>query len=302
MVSKRITCHGVYLPTLVILAGGLGTRFGGNKQIAELPQLGCSIMELSIIDAEKAGIKNVILVINQSIKQHIETHILPRISANINVTLVIQDIKNIPEKHRSKSTQRKKPWGTGHALWCARQYVKSNAIVITADDYYGANALKQLTQHFMASSGADKAMAMVAYPIERTLSDQGGVNRGVCQIHEGQLDSVVEYLDIFARGNKMYGVDSGTEKEIEQGALCSMTCWGVTNAVFKELEEGFEKFLQVYDNDVKKEYYLPDAVQTCVDQKSVKVTVYQASEPWFGVTYKEELDLIAGKIYGSRQG
>ncbi|TVU83860.1 hypothetical protein FQP85_08795 [Pseudoalteromonas neustonica] len=285
--------------SLVVLAGGLGTRFGGNKQIAEIAGLGCTIMELSIADAVAAGVTQVVLVINQAVRSEIEQVILPRLPMGIDVVLVEQRIDLVPEQFQLLAQQRSKPWGTGHALLCAKDHVHNPAIVITADDYYGASSFLLLAEHFKNLT----SWAMVGYPIIDTLSDQGGVNRGVCQVKNNQLIDVVEYLNIQHENGQIMG-DNPQElrEEIAVDALASMSFWAITPTFFDRLEAGFDEFLQKYDNGVRMEYYLPDQVQQAITSNQQIVTIYTAKESWYGVTYKSELQDVTGKLYELRHG
>ncbi len=219
--------------TLIVLAGGLGSRFGGNKQIAEIPGLGCTIMELSIADAVNAGVSQVVIVINKKIRAEFEATILPRLPKSLDIVLAEQEITAIPAKFSSLATTRTKPWGTGHALLCAKPFVHNPAIVITADDYYGASSFEIIAEHFKYHS----QWAMVGYPIKDTLSKQGGVNRGVCKVdQQGYLIDVVEYLDIKRENNTLYGNNPhGEQCEIANDALGSMSFWVIKPRIFDYL-------------------------------------------------------------------
>ncbi|TMP29346.1 hypothetical protein CWB99_09115 [Pseudoalteromonas rubra] len=288
-------------PTLVILAAGLGKRFGGNKQVAVLPDFNCTIMELSIQDAHAAGIRHVVLVINQQVRPLIEQEILPRLSCELQVELVEQAIMDVPPRFNGKAQLRQKPWGTGHALLCAKPHIPGTAIVITADDYYGPGAFKQLVCHFAEPEQSD--MAIVGYPLEQTLSHQGGVNRGICQTHNGWLTEVVEYLDIQRGAEGLSGNSpEGGRVILPTTALASMTCWGVTQRLLTQLEVEFCRFIENYDSDVKSEYYLPDCIQSCMQQGLLRVRVHRACDRWFGITYKEELKRVSGLLYELRHG
>ena len=285
--------------SLVVLAGGLGSRFGGNKQIAEIAGLGCTIMELSIADAVAAGVTQVVLVINQAVRSEIEQVILPRLPTGIDVVLVEQRIDLVPEQFQLLAQQRSKPWGTGHALLCAKDHVHNPAIVITADDYYGASSFLLLAEHFKNLT----SWAMVGYPIIDTLSEQGGVNRGVCQVKNNQLIDVVEYLNIQHENGQIMGDNpQGLREQIAVDALASMSFWAITPTFFDRLEVGFDEFLQKYDNGVRMEYYLPDQVQQAITYNQQIVTIYSAKESWYGVTYKSELQDVTGKLYELRHG
>lgn len=277
--------------TLIVLAGGLGSRFGGNKQIAEIPGLGCTIMELSIQDAVKAGVSQAVIIINKKIRAEFEATILPRLPESLEVILVEQEISAVPHGYEHLTAERQKPWGTGHALLCAKPYVNNPAIVITADDYYGESSFAIISEHFKQHSN----WAMVGYPIKDTLSEEGGVNRGVCSVDSHQhLTDVVEYLDIKLENNVLKGNNPHGERlQIADDALGSMSFWGITPSLFNDLETGFIEFLENTDNGVTKEYYLPNEIQLAIQDNRQAVTVYTAQEPWYGVTYKAELDAIA---------
>lgn len=286
--------------TLIVLAGGLGSRFGGNKQIAEIPGLGCTIMELSIRDAIKAGVSQAVIIINKKIRAELEATILPRLPKSLEVVLVEQEISMVPEQYSHLAKDRIKPWGTGHALLCAKPYVKNPAIVITADDYYGASSFEIMAKHFKNNND----WAMVGFPIKNTLSEQGGVNRGVCEVNEQQqLTNVIEYLNIKLEDKTLYGDNpQGKREVISNEALGSMSFWGVTPNIFNELEIGFAQFLEHNDNGVTKEYYLPDQIQTAVKNNQQSVMVYQAQSAWYGVTYREELEKVSKKLYELHHG
>ncbi|TMN93913.1 hypothetical protein CWB72_00075 [Pseudoalteromonas phenolica] len=287
--------------TLVVLAGGLGSRFGGNKQITPLPKLERTIMELSIEDAFNAGIKQAVLIINKAVRAELEQVILPRLPNAMKVILVEQSIDMLPSEFKHLAEHRTKPWGTGHALLCAKPYVAGPAVIITADDYYGPNAYKQMVEHFSQSQDAS-SMAMVAFPIEKTLSEQGGVNRGICEVEQQSLKRVTETLNIHQTEYGLVGEIEGKLQSLDSHSLASMTFWGITPILMAKLENDFKKFLEAYDSDVKKEYYLPNCIQTCIENDLVSVSVYSAVDFWFGVTFKKELESVAGKIYEHRQG
>ena len=283
--------------SLVVLAGGLGSRFGGNKQIAEISGLGCTIMELSIADAVASGVTQVVLIINQAVRSEIEQIILPRLAANIDVVLIEQHTSLVPKQFEQLAQQREKPWGTGHALLCAKDVINNPAIVITADDYYGASSFKLLSEHFKHQGN----WAMVGYPIVDTLSGEGGVNRGVCQVEDNQLLRIVEYLNIQQQAGQIMGDNpAGVREGIAKDALGSMSFWGVTPSFFQYLEQGFTAFLQQYDTAVKVEYYLPDQIQRAITTKQQAVSIYRAQESWYGVTYRSEFVSVAATLYKLR--
>ncbi|WP_233998316.1 NTP transferase domain-containing protein [Pseudoalteromonas sp. T1lg48] len=285
--------------SLVVLAGGLGSRFGGAKQIAPLPGVNRTIMELSIEDAYNAGIRHLVLVINAAVRAYIEQEILPKLPEDLEVTLVEQRLEDVPTEYAQLAAQlaaeRQKPWGTGHALLCAKEAVVDKAIVITADDYYGSQAYQQLVQHFKHSDN----WACVAYPLQQTLSEQGGVNRGICALNEHQqLVRVDEVLNIqYQDDGSLLGLDDkGQARTLALDALASMTCWGIDKRLFTILAENFADFLGHHDKGNAKEYYLPDQIQYGIDQHLAVVDVYAAKQAWMGMTYKDELPLLARNI------
>ncbi|MFC3033520.1 sugar phosphate nucleotidyltransferase [Pseudoalteromonas fenneropenaei] len=286
--------------SLFILAGGLGSRFGGGKQIANLPGFDCTIMELSILDAYAAGVTRVVLIINAAVRKVVEQQILARLPPRLQVELVEQHISDLPEPYQHLALSREKPWGTGHALWCARHQITGPSIVITADDHYGDHAYQQLVEHFKS---APDCGTMVAYPLQHTLSAQGGVNRGICQLQHGKLQSVVEHTNITLSDELLHGVaPDGTKVELAENALASMTIWGITPAFVPVLNADFLEFLNTYDNGVRKEYYLPDGIQQAIDQHQLEIQVYTATQPWLGITYREELNHVAEQIHELRHG
>ncbi|ATC95889.1 NTP transferase domain-containing protein [Pseudoalteromonas tunicata] len=279
--------------TLVILAAGLGSRFGGAKQLAEIEGLNRTIFELSILDAAPY-VSKVVLVVNQTILPIIEQQILPRLPSHLQVELAIQAIEDVPEQFQHLAATRVKPWGTGHALLAAKPYVMGKAIVITADDYYGPHAFAQLAAHHQKSND----WAMLAYPILNTLSSQGGVNRGICQINQhGYLTSVTEYLNIAPYIGQLMGQNPAGEMEpLPDSALVSMTCWLVDEALFTLLEAGFSTFLLEADTVVKSEYYLPNQIQRAITEQLAAVTVIKAQDKWLGITYRDELAAITAEL------
>lgn len=282
--------------TLVILAAGLGSRFGSAKQLMPIAGLGRTIMELSIIDAVKAGVTQVVLVINPQIKAQVEEVILPRLPTHLTVHLAIQDIHDVPVEFKHLAQSRLKPWGTGHALLAAKPFVLGKAMVITADDYYGASAFSLLANALLTNHL--EHWCMLAYPVMNTLSEQGGVNRGICQIDANHhLKQVIEYLDIQYHHKTLTGLDCfGQRKPIATDSLVSMTLWGFDETLFDYLARGFCTFLSADDSVVEKEYYLPDQIQNAIETEHKKVTVLRAKEPWLGMTYRSELNDVTKQL------
>lgn len=276
--------------SLVILAAGLGRRFGGNKQIAEIDGLGCTIMELSIADAKKAGIRHLVLVVNEKVKPYVEQVILPRISDEIRVDLAIQSLDQVPPHFRDTVKARTKPYGTGHALLAAKPYLKSKFVVITADDYYGESAFEQV----LKCAKQHQSWAMLGYRLGDTLSQSGGVNRGICVVNQAhQLVEIQEHLNIKEIDSQILNQQCD---ELSAESLVSMTIWALDTLIFEQLENGFIKFLQDDDSVVSGEFYLPDQIQHLIDNTQITVHVVPAKDLWLGVTYQHEFNVIAEQL------
>jgi dTDP-glucose pyrophosphorylase len=291
-VSKSLT-DPIITPkdtSLVILAGGLGSRFGGNKQLALLPGLNKTILELSIQDAFEAGIKHIVLVINQAIKYDVEQYILPRLDPELIVDLAIQSIDDVPDNYKKKALKRKKPWGTGHALLAAKPYVKSHFIVITADDYYGKSAFNTLLLDWRK----DQTWRLLGYPLKSTLTEQGGVNRGICQLQGNKLKSITEVLNIDTtfKGQTL----TGEAIYLSGNEYTSMTIWTLDYGIFSQLERSFISFLDKNDSAIIGELFLPDQIQYLIDHNDQVVNLFAAKDCWLGVTYNNDLSKVAKQL------
>lgn len=276
--------------SLVILAGGLGRRFGGNKQLAVIPGINKTLLELSILDAVKAGVKHVVLVINKAIYDIVKTQLLPNLPPVVKVDLAIQSIDAFPQEYAHHIEKRIKPWGTGHAVLVAKPYVKNHFIVITADDYYGENAFVDL----LANWQDDNSWRMLAYPLASTLTNKGGVNRGICQVEKNKLVSVVEVFDInnhFVGQNEM-----GQSVHLNKASLASMTIWALTSTLFSQLTDGFSKFLSCDDSVINSEFFLPNQIQHLITAHQQVVEVIPAKDKWLGVTYHDDLADVAALL------
>ncbi|MDE3273492.1 NTP transferase domain-containing protein [Pseudoalteromonas sp. G4] len=261
--------------SLVILAGGLGRRFGGNKQLAEVPGIGKTLLELSIQDAFDAGIRHLVLVVNAAIKETVEAQILPRLNPNLSVDLAVQSISDVPLHYQQKSSVREKPWGTGHALLAARSFVKPHFVVITADDYYGKSGV-------------------LGYPLVSTLTSLGGVNRGICELNGTLLNKITEVLNIDADLNGE--TPSGDKVSLSSEAYASMTIWALSFKIFTQLEDGFIDFLKQDDSAINGEFFLPDQIQYLIAEHGQIVELLPAKDLWLGVTYSDDLHHVAAQL------
>lgn len=284
-------------PTLVILAAGMGSRYGGMKQIDGVGNHGEPIIEFSIYDAKQAGFENVVLIIKREHEEAFRQALTNKLEGKINVRFAYQDMCNIPEGF-TVPEGRVKPWGTTHALLACKGIVDGPFAIINADDFYGRDAYKVIYD-FLTTEVKDNQYAMVGYPCINTLTDNGTVTRGLCQEDENKcLASIVEIQKIAKKDGHAVYEDNGEWKEISDNSLVSMNFWGFTPAIFKDIEGIFAKFLQEHleENPLKCEHVIPTAVGTLVAENKCSVKMLSSKDAWFGVTYKEDKPTVMQKI------
>lgn len=284
-------------PTLVILAAGMGSRYGGMKQIDGVGNHGEPIIEFSIYDARQAGFENVVLIIKREHEEAFKQALTNKLEGKINIRFAYQDMCNIPEGF-TVPEGRVKPWGTTHALLACKGIVDGPFAIINADDFYGRDAYKVIYD-FLTTEVKDNQYAMVGYPCINTLTDNGTVTRGLCQEDENKcLASIVEIQKIAKKDGHAVYEDNGEWKEISDNSLVSMNFWGFTPAIFKDMEEIFTKFLQeqLEENPLKCEHVIPTAVGTLVAENKCSVKMLSSKDAWFGVTYKEDKPNVMQKI------
>lgn len=288
-------------PVLVIMAAGMGSRYGGLKQIDPIDEQGHIIMDFSLFDAVKAGFEKVIFVIKKENEQDFREVIGNRIAKVLKVEYAYQDIQDIPEEF-AVPKERVKPWGTGHAVLSCKHLVDSPFVVINADDFYGRSAFSQIYDYLMSHEDSDKYnYAMVGYVLENTLTENGHVARGVCTTDSsGHLTGIIERTHIEKReADSAYTEDDGeTWHVIQEGSIVSMNLWGFTASFMKELESGFVPFLEqgLNSNPLKCEYFLPSVVDGLVENGKAVVTVLKSFDRWYGVTYKEDKATVENAI------
>ena len=284
-------------PTVVILAAGMGSRYGGMKQIDGVGNHDEPIIEFSIYDARQAGFENVVLIIKREHEEAFKQALTNKLEGKINVRFAYQDMCNIPEGF-TVPEGRVKPWGTTHALLACKGIVDGPFAIINADDFYGRDAYKVIYD-FLTTEVKDNQYAMVGYPCINTLTDNGTVTRGLCQEDENKcLASIVEIQKIAKKDGHAVYEDNGEWKEISDNSLVSMNFWGFTPAIFKDMEEIFAKFLQeqLEENPLKCEHVIPTAVGTLVAENKCSVKMLSSKDAWFGVTYKEDKPNVMQKI------
>lgn len=290
--------------TLVIMAAGIGSRFGGGiKQLEPVGPNGEIIMDYSIKDALEAGFNKVVFVIRRDLEKDFKDIIGKRIEKQVKVAYAYQEIEDIPNKFRNKFSERKKPWGTGQAILCCKNVVNEPFLVINADDYYGKEAYRQAYEYLILRDAeeADRKLSicMVGFVLKNTLSNNGGVTRGICHVDESHmLIDIEETHNIVKRRNGEAVILGETEeKSIDIESEVSMNMWGLFPAFFEILDEGFENFLDKLNvNDLKSEYLLPAIVRDLLIKDEVEVKVLQSNDRWFGVTYKEDKEEVVKAI------
>lgn len=289
-------------PVLVVMAAGMGSRYGGLKQIDPVDKEGHIIMDFSVYDAVKAGFKKVIFIIKKENEADFKAAIGDRLRKHLDVTYVFQDLKNLPEGYEVPEG-RVKPWGTGHAVLSCIDEIDEPFAVINADDYYGANAFRMaydfLTQN-QDEDGIYRYM-MVGYKLENTLTENGHVARGVCVTdEEGHLQKIHERTHIERHeGNVAYTEDEGkTWTALPQDSTVSMNMWGFSESILKELKARFPKFLEenLTVNPMKCEYFLPFVVDELLGENKATVKVLKSMDKWYGVTYKEDKPVVVAAI------
>lgn len=284
-------------PELIIMAAGMGSRYGGLKQLDKIGPNGEIILELSVYAAMKAGFKRVSFIIREEIEKEFRELIGNKISENMEVNYIYQAMDFLPKGFSIDET-RVKPLGTAHALYCAKDTVQAPFAVINADDYYGTEAFK-LIFDFLKENTLDNNHAMVGYKLKNTLSENGHVARGICTVENNLLVDVVERTKIIKGENiALYTEDDNTWEKLSLDAIVSMNMWGFMPSIFQNIEVDFKSFLskELVDNPLKAEFYIPKVVNNLLMNKKAQVKVMLSTEKWYGVTYKEDKENVRSAI------
>jgi dTDP-glucose pyrophosphorylase len=286
---------------LVVMAAGIGSRYGGLKQIDPIGPGGEIILDYSIYDARQAGFGKIIFVINKEIERVFKERIDRTIGQNCETAYVYQELNDIPDGFQVPQG-RQKPWGTAHAVLSCRNLVENNFVVINADDYYGQTAFQVLGDYLQNVTGHidTSDFCMVGYNLKNTLTEYGHVARGVCTVNpEGQLLEIRERTHIErVHGKVGYTEDGETWIDIPGESLVSLNLWGFTPAIFSELGERFSRFLvENYGNLLAAEYFLPDVINQLLVEKKATVYVLETQELWFGVTYQEDKIRVKNAVH-----
>jgi dTDP-glucose pyrophosphorylase len=284
-------------PTLLILAAGMGSRYGSLKQVDPVGPAGETILEYSVYDAIRAGFGKVVFVIRRDIEKDFKEIFIDKLKKHIEIDYVFQELDKVP-KGITIPPDRVKPWGTGHAVMVAASAINEPFAVINADDYYGADAYNKLARYLAKLQNDSTQFSMVGFDLDNTLSEHGLVSRGVCEVDSNsELLKVTERTKI-GRDSKGVAYRDANDQPvyISEKSIVSMNFWGFTPVFFTYLESHFQAFIKENYSNPKAELYLPFVVDELIQQKRASVKVLRSTDRWFGVTYKEDKPLVVAKI------
>ncbi|MBE6404687.1 MAG: nucleotidyltransferase [Lentisphaerae bacterium] len=282
-------------PTLVLLAAGMGSRYGGLKQLDPMGPNGETLMDYSVFDALRANFGKVVFIIRKDIEEAFKKQIGSKYEKFVPVEYAFQDLNDLPGGFKAPEG-RVKPWGTGHAIYAARNVVKGPFVVINADDFYGQDGYQKLAD-FLCSS-KNNEFAMCGFKMKNTASENGSVSRGLCTTNaEGNLVDVVEHTKIVKENGKyISNLEDGSRVEIPGDAIVSMNMWGFQDTLFDYLEELFTEFLKEKGTELKSEFYIPFVVDSLVKAGRCTTKVLVSESAWFGVTYPEDKPLVQSSL------
>ncbi len=284
-------------PTLVVLAAGMGSRYGGLKQIDPMGPMGETILDYSVYDAVRAGFGRVVFIIRPDFEDAFRSGVAARFADRVEVDFSFQTLDRLPPGF-SVPEGREKPWGTTHAILCAREQIHGNFAVINADDFYGRDSYSVLSRHLQSVDPQSTDFAMVGFTLRNTLSDHGSVARGVCAANaEGSLTSIDEMTKIEREGTAARNTrDDGTVERLTGDEPVSMNMWGFTPRLFDHLARVFGEFLAQSGTELKSECFIPLTVGQLVDERQANCRVLRTDSSWFGVTYREDKEVVQASI------
>ena len=283
-------------PTLFVLAAGMGSRYGGLKQIDGLGPNGETIMDYSVYDALRAGFGKVVFVIRKDFEEAFREVVISKYADKVPCEVCFQSVDKVPEGC-TYNPERTKPWGTNHAVLMAKDLIREPFAVINADDFYGRESFQVLADYLESVEGTTGKYCMVGYRVANTLSENGSVSRGVCATDEnGYLTDVVERTKIEKVGDKIIYTEDGVDTEIAPNSPVSMNMWGFTPEYFDYVEKAFVEFLKTRGQELKSEFYIPTLVNDMIRSGEATCKVLDTTSKWFGVTYAEDRPQVVMKI------
>lgn len=288
---------------LVVMAAGMGSRYGGLKQLDGVGPAGERLLDYSLFDAQRAGFTRVVFVIRRDFEDAFRMQVLPSIATRLDVECVFQELDAVPS-HIPVAANRTKPWGTGHAILCCRDVVKHPFAVINADDFYGAEAYQHVAGFLSPSSAEVPSFALVGFRVAQTLSAHGSVSRGICSVaSDGRLQGVEEWADICEGDDGIRAKRAGDVRILPPATLASMNMWGFTAALFPALQADFESFLWREGKNPKSEFFIPTVIDGMLQSKRAEVRVLETASRWMGLTYAEDRDAVRrGLVALTRDG
>ena len=275
--------------TLLVMAAGMGSRYGGLKQLDAVGPGGETIIDYSVYDAIRAGFNKVVFIIRKDFEQEFTSQITDKYAGKIQVEFAFQDLHDLPDGFTCPEG-REKPWGTGHAILTAADLIHEPFVAINGDDFYGLESFEVVAKYYQSGRST---FSMVAFQLGKTLSEFGGVTRGLCTVKDGLLDTVIETGEL---RQSDHGISSDRDIELDGNEPVSMNVWGFTPDLFDYLQSMFVDFLEKEGNEMKSEYLIPSVVNDLIRSGQKKVHVLRSNAAWFGVTYKKDRTFVLGEI------
>ena len=275
--------------TLLVMAAGMGSRYGGLKQLEAVGPGGETIIDYSVYDAIRAGFNKVVFIIRKDFEQEFTSQITDKYAGKIQVEFAFQDLHDLPDGFTCPEG-REKPWGTGHAILTAADLIHEPFVAINGDDFYGLESFEVVAKYYQSGR---RTFSMVAFQLDKTLSEFGGVTRGLCTVKDGLLDTVIETGEL---RQSDHGISSDRDIELDGNEPVSMNVWGFTPDLFDYLQSMFVDFLEKEGNEMKSEYLIPFVVNDLIRSGQEKVHVLRSNAAWFGVTYKKDRTFVLGEI------
>ena len=276
--------------TLLVMAAGMGSRYGGLKQLDAVGPNGETIIDFSVYDAIRAGYNKVVFIIRKDFEKQFKQKISNKYKNKIDVEIVYQDLNDLPRFFRCPN-ERSKPWGTGHAILAARNAISEPFVAINGDDFYGKESFEVISNYY---SSVNSGFAMAAFQLDKTLSENGSVSRGICEQNSSELVTVVETHDI--KKNSVGIIECNRDISLSGNELVSMNMWGFTPTLFDHLEKMFNDFLAGNISDLKSEFLIPSVINDLIEKNIEKVKVLKTQSTWFGVTYVEDKAFVESQI------